>query len=91
MAELEYPILIEPLPPEDGGGFVATAPDLSGCMSDGETPEEALANVRDAAAAWIEEAGALGARCPSPPAVTSRQSEPYGLRPSSSPAGNGAR
>jgi predicted RNase H-like HicB family nuclease len=35
-------------------------PDLPGCMSDGETPEEALANVRDAVAAWIEEAHELG-------------------------------
>ena len=25
-AKLEYPVLIEPLAPEDGGGFVATAP-----------------------------------------------------------------
>ena len=43
MEKLDYPVLIEPLPVEDGGGFVATVPDLPGCMSDGETPEEALA------------------------------------------------
>jgi antitoxin HicB len=35
-------------------------------MSDGETPEEALANVRDALAAWIEEAQALGRSVPQP-------------------------
>jgi antitoxin HicB len=35
-------------------------------MSDGETPEEALANVRDAVAAWIEEAQALGRQVPKP-------------------------
>jgi antitoxin HicB len=35
-------------------------------MSDGETPEEALANVRDAIAAWIEEARALGRSVPKP-------------------------
>ena len=40
MEKLDYPVLIEPLPVEDGGGFVATVPDLPGCMSDGETPEE---------------------------------------------------
>jgi antitoxin HicB len=51
---------------EDGGGFVATVPDLPGCMSDGETPEAALANVRDAVAAWIEEAQALGRIVPEP-------------------------
>ena len=66
MADLDYPVLIEPLPAEDGGGFVATVPDLPGCMSDGETPEEALANVRDAVAAWIEEARAQGRAVPQP-------------------------
>jgi predicted RNase H-like HicB family nuclease len=66
MGRLDYPILIEPLAPEDGGGFIATVPDLPGCMSDGETPEEALANVRDAVAAWIEEARALGRVVPEP-------------------------
>jgi len=66
MAKLDYPVLIEPLPPEDGGGFVATVPDLPGCMSDGETPEEALANIRDAVVAWIEEARALGRTVPKP-------------------------
>ena len=48
--------LIEPLSEEDGGGFFATVPDLPGCMSDGETPEEALVNVQDAILAWIEAA-----------------------------------
>jgi antitoxin HicB len=66
MSKLEYPVLIEPLASEDGGGFVATVPDLPGCMSDGDTPEEALANVRDAVVAWIEEAHALGRAVPEP-------------------------
>ena len=63
---LEYPVLIEPLSAEDGGGFLATVPDLPGCASDGETQEEALANVRDAVEAWIEEARALGRPVPAP-------------------------
>lgn len=66
MRELDYPVMIEPLPPEDGGGFIATVPDLPGCMSDGDTPEDALANVRDAIAAWIDEARALGRPIPTP-------------------------
>jgi antitoxin HicB len=66
MAKLDYPVLIEPLPIEDGGGFVATVPELPGCMSDGETPEEALASVCDAVAAWIEETRALGRAVPEP-------------------------
>ena len=51
---------------EDGGGFIATVPDLPGCMSDGETPEEALANVRDAILTWIEAAHDLGHAVPQP-------------------------
>jgi antitoxin HicB len=66
MRKLDYPVMIEPLDIQDGGGFFATVPDLPGCASDGETPEEALANIRDAIAAWIEEARALGRPVPKP-------------------------
>ncbi|AWV20636.1 Hypothetical protein HVPorG_04687 (plasmid) [Roseomonas mucosa] len=66
MEEHSYPIIIEPLPQADGGGFVATVPDLPGCMSDGETREEAARNVEDAIAAWIEEAQAIGRQVPTP-------------------------
>jgi antitoxin HicB len=66
MAELDYAVVIEPLAGDDGGGFLATVPDLPGCMSDGETPEQALANVRDAITAWLEEARALGRPIPAP-------------------------
>ncbi len=66
MTRLGYPILIEPLSPEDGGGFLATVPDLPGCMSDGETYEEALANVQSAISEWIEEVLELGRPVPTP-------------------------
>lgn len=62
----EYPVMIEPLPPEDGGGFLATVPDLPGCMSDGETREEAARNISDAIRAWVEEAESLGRNIPEP-------------------------
>ena len=61
-----YTIVIEPLLAEDGGGFIATVPDLPGCMSDGETPQEALANVDDAIRTWIEAAQDLGHSIPAP-------------------------
>lgn len=32
---MEYPILLVSLAEDDGGGFLAVAPDLQGCMSDG--------------------------------------------------------
>jgi antitoxin HicB len=66
MTNLKYPIIIEPLPEAEGGGFVALVPDLRGCMSDGETAEAALASVKDAVAAWIEEARAIGRPVPPP-------------------------
>jgi antitoxin HicB len=61
-----YEMIVEPLPTEDGGGFVATVPDLPGCMSNGETPQEALANVQDAIVMWIDVAKDLGHKVPEP-------------------------
>jgi predicted RNase H-like HicB family nuclease len=66
VASREYPIVIEPLSDEDGGGFLATVPDLPGCLSDGETREEAARNIADAIIAWIEEAKKLGRDIPAP-------------------------
>ena len=66
MPKLEYPVIIEPLPEDEGGGFVALVPDLPGCMSDGDTAEAALAAVHGAVAAWVEEATALGRPIPPP-------------------------
>ena len=57
---------IEPLSDEDGGGFLATAPDLPGCMSDGDTREAAAKNIEDAIACWLEEAKAIGRDIPEP-------------------------
>jgi len=60
--------VIEPLSPEDGGGFLARAPDLPSCISDGETPAEAAANIQDAIAVWIKAATDLGHQIPGPSA-----------------------
>mgnify|MGYP001765184377 CR=1 FL=1 len=38
---------VEPLPEDEGGGFVIRFPDLPGCLSDGATYEETIANGRD--------------------------------------------
>ncbi|WP_334151616.1 type II toxin-antitoxin system HicB family antitoxin [Hyphomicrobium sp.] len=62
----KYKIEITPLSQVDGGGFLATVPDLPGCMSDGETPQEAALNVQDAISCWIEEARAIGRPIPRP-------------------------
>ncbi len=62
----DYAVIIQPLPPEEGGGFVALVPDLPGCMADGETREEAAREVASAIAEWLEEAARLGRSVPSP-------------------------
>lgn len=69
MAIEDFEIVIGRLADEDGGGFLATVRELPGCMSDGDTQEEALANVKDAIAAWIAEAGRLGRTIPTPHSV----------------------
>ena len=66
MTRLQYAVLIEPLSDDDGGGFLASVPDLPGCMSDGETPEEAIINVQDAILAWLESAQEMGRPIPEP-------------------------
>jgi antitoxin HicB len=54
--KLEYSIRIERLADGDGGGYLAIVPDLPGCISDGEMPDEALKNVQEAIASWLEAA-----------------------------------
>ena len=47
-----YAIRIEPLSSDEGGGFLVTVPGLPGCMADGETVEQAIAEAHDAFEAW---------------------------------------
>lgn len=62
----DYPIKLRALSAEDGGGWLAEIPDLPGCMSDGETKEEALHNLDDAKETWIRTAVKRGLGVPSP-------------------------
>ncbi len=48
----DYAIRIEPLSSDEGGGFLVTVPDLPGCIADGETVEQAIAEAHDAFEAW---------------------------------------
>ena len=55
----DYPALsyrMEIIRDSDEGGFVASYPDLPGCITCGETEEEALKNALDAKKAWLEAA-----------------------------------
>jgi antitoxin HicB len=64
-----YYVAFVPLPQTDGGGFLATVPDLPGCMSDGDTFEELQRNVADAIDCWIAAAQRLGREVPKPAKV----------------------
>lgn len=66
MRPQDYEVDIMPLPEQDGGGFVAIVPELAGCKSDGDTPQEALENAYDAIACWIEAAEEMGRAVPPP-------------------------
>jgi predicted RNase H-like HicB family nuclease len=43
------------LEPSDEGGFTVTVPSLPGCISEGDTVEEALLNIREAIDLYLEE------------------------------------
>ena len=61
-----YAIMVEPLSEADGGGWLASVPALPGCMSDGDTPETALADAEAAIAQWQAAAKQLGRDVPGP-------------------------
>ena len=42
------------LEPSEEGGYTAYAPSLPGCISEGDTAEEAMANVREAIELYLE-------------------------------------
>ena len=59
---MRYTVILEQ---EPDGGYVATIPALPGCVSEGETREAALANIREAAELYVEDCQASGDPVPS--------------------------
>ena len=49
----DYPITINPIAVDEGGGYLVSIPDLPGCIADGRTVEEAISEARDAWGAWM--------------------------------------
>ena len=41
--------------PSEEGGYTVFVPALPGCISEGETREEARANIREAITLWLED------------------------------------
>ena len=51
MREYYYKVIIEP---QEEGGFTAYVPKLPGCVSEGETYQETLDNIREALELYLE-------------------------------------
>ena len=62
--KLPYPV--ELIPDADEGGFSVAIPSLPGCLSVGETVEDAYRNSEDAKREWLEAAIEEGIAIPEP-------------------------
>ena len=74
-----YLVRLSALAAAEGGGWLAEAPDLPGCISDGETREEAMRNLDDAICSWIATAREFGDPVP-PPGGADRYSGRWVMR-----------
>jgi predicted RNase H-like HicB family nuclease len=63
VASREYEVV---LTPEEGGGYSVVVPRLPGCVSQGETREQALAMVREAIELYLESLEVHGDPIPGP-------------------------
>jgi antitoxin HicB len=61
--KLSYPITLYP---EPDGGYTVMLTDLAGCISQGDTLEEAVSNIQEAKVAWMETAWECGDEIPLP-------------------------
>ena len=68
---MSKPYKMEVEPDVDEGGFVVSFPDLPGCITCGDTIEQAYANAEDAKKCWIEAALEEGIAIPEPHATKS--------------------
>ncbi len=51
---------------DEDGAWIAVAPDLPHCACHGPTPHQAVAEIEDAIAAWLEAAESIGRDIPRP-------------------------
>jgi antitoxin HicB len=69
--DLPYHITLAQDGEESGGKWVAAAEELAGCTARGDSPEEAIARLKDAMAIWITSALHEGRDIPEPKSATS--------------------
>ena len=58
---MRYTVILQK---EEDGGFVVTVPVLPGCVSQGDTREEALRNIEEAIEVYLEDVRAAGEPVP---------------------------
>ena len=58
---MRYTVLLEQ---EADGGYIVSVPALPGCVSQGDTRDEALANIREAIALYVEDCREAGDPAP---------------------------
>ena len=58
---MKYTVILQR---EGDGGYVGTVPALPGCVSQGDTRDEAVRNIREAADLYIEDCIAAGDASP---------------------------
>lgn len=63
-----YSVRLSQLSEGDGGGWIATVPELRGCLADGETPDEAYEELKEVLSFWLEVAKEKGKNVPEPTA-----------------------
>ena len=57
MKTYDFKVILEP---DESGGYVISCPSLPGCYSQGETPEEAMENIKEAIALCMEDMKSQG-------------------------------
>ena len=60
---------------KEDGGYVVSCPALQGCHSQGDTMEEALANIKEAIEAYLESLGLDNLPSPSMPTIAAVEVE----------------
>lgn len=63
---MKLPYKIELYPDIEEGGYAVACPELPGCLSCGETIEDAIESIEDAKRAWIEASLEEGDEIPEP-------------------------
>jgi predicted RNase H-like HicB family nuclease len=66
MQHVTLPVIVE----SDEDGYFVSCPTLQGCYSQGETYEEAIANIKDAIRLHLEDRLANGEEVPQPVSVS---------------------